>query len=306
MTDLEISPAPEGHEDSAHVAYPDLKALREARGLSLRDIYERTRISVFNLEAIEKGQFHLLPAPVYARPFIRSYALIIGAESEILLDVYDKHIQSLNDHIRHQQEAGGARRNSEGRYKRAIWLLSAATAAIIIIFMLARYSQPGPEIVPGQPAPPVQQVPDAKPAETSPPIVQPQAPPEASPGQEKTIQTDPISTVAQSRETLRARAPVTPVDNIPGKSVQPEIPRPATEKNYHLFMEARETVWLRIREDRNRSEQIILKPGETLERFAAESFTIDIGNAGGIDMMFQRKPVGSIGKRGQVVHLRFP
>ena len=71
-------------------------------------------------------------------------------------------------------------------------------------------------------------------------------------------------------------------------------------------MEARETVWLRIREDRHPSEQMILKPGETLDRFASESFTVDIGNAGGIDIVFQGKPVGNIGKSGQVVHLRFP
>jgi cytoskeleton protein RodZ len=306
MTDLEISPAPEGHEDSAPVVYPDLKALREAKGLSLRDIYERTRISVFNLEAIEKRQFHLLPAPVYARPFIRSYASAIGVEDKIILNAYERHLQSLSDQIRQAQEAGGTLQKTEGRYKRAIWLLSAATAAIIIIFMLARYSQPGPDIIPGQPAPPVQQAPVAKPVETPPPIAQPQAPPEASPGQGKTVQMDPVPTVVQSRETLQARAPVTPADNIPGKSVQPEIPKPATEKNYHLFMEARETVWIRIRDDRNRSEQIILEAGETIERFAAESFTIDIGNAGGIDMMFQGKPVESLGKRGQVVHLRFP
>jgi len=306
MADRKISPAPEDQKDSAPIVYPDLKALREAKGLSLRDIFELTRISVVNLEAIEKGQFHLLPAPVYARPFIRSYALVIGAESKILLDAYERHLQSLNDRIRQEQEAGGARRKTEGRYKRSIWLLSAATAAIIVIFMLARYNQQGPRIVPGQPVPLVQQAPDAKPAETSTPIAQPQPPPEASPGQEKTVQTDNIPTVAQSRKTIQARAPVTPADNIPVKSVQPEIPRPATEKNYHLFMEARETVWLRIGEDRNRPEQMILKAGETLERFAAESFTIDIGNAGGIDIMFQGKPVGNLGKRGQVVHLRFP
>ncbi|MDO9559782.1 MAG: DUF4115 domain-containing protein [Syntrophales bacterium] len=304
MTDRRISPAPENQEDSAPILYPDLKALREAKGLSLRDVFERTRISAVNLEAIEKGQFHLLPTPVYARPFIRSYALVIGAESEILLDAYERHLQSLNDRIRQEQEAGGTRRKTNGRYKRAIWLLSAAaTAAIIVIFVLVRYNQPGPEIVPGQPAAPVQQAPDVKPAETGPPIAQPL--PEASPGQEKTV-TAVIPKVAQPREVIQARAPATPADNIPVKSVQPEIPKQATEKNYRLFMEAREPVWLRIREDRNQSEQMILKAGETLERFAAESFTVDIGNAGGIDIMFQGKPVGSIGKRGQVVHLRFP
>lgn len=306
MTDHKINPAPDDQEDRAPIVYPDLKALREAKGLSLREIFERTRISVVNLEAIEKGQFHLLPAPVFARHFIRSYALVIGAESDILLDAYERHLQSLNDHIQQEQEAGGARQKTEGRYKRAIWLLSAATAAIIVIMMLARYNQPGPETVPVQPAPSVQQVPDAKPAETSPPIAQPQPPPEASPRQQKTVQTDNRPTVTQSRETLQARAPVTPADSIPVKSIQPVTQTPATEKNYHLFMEARETVWLRIREDRNHPEQMMLKAGETLERFAAESFTIDIGNAGGIDIMFQGKPIGSLGKSGQVVHVRFP
>jgi hypothetical protein len=51
---------------------------------------------------------------------------------------------------------------------------------------------------------------------------------------------------------------------------------------------------------------MILQAGETLERFASDSFTIDIGNAGGIAITFQGKSIGSIGKRGHVVHLRLP
>lgn len=306
MTDRIISPAREDRGDGAPVAYPDLKTLREAKGLTLRDLYERTRISAANLDAIEKGQFHLLPAPVYARPFIRSYALAIGTESKTLLDAYEKHLQSLNEHIRREKEAGGARRKIEGRYKRALLLVTAATAAIIFIFVLARYNQPVPEIVPGRPAPAVQQAPDAKLTETSPPIAQPQPPPEALPVRKKTGRTDNIPAVAQSRETIQARAPVTPADNIPVKSVPPDAPKPTSAKNYRIYMQAREPVWIRIREDGNRAEQMILQTGETLERFAAEAFTIDIGNAGGIDIMFQGKPIGSIGKRGQVVHMRFP
>jgi hypothetical protein len=88
--------------------------------------------------------------------------------------------------------------------------------------------------------------------------------------------------------------------------VQPETPQPVSEKKYHLFMEASEAVWIRILEDGNRSEQMILQAGETLERFASDSFTIDIGNAGGIAITFQGKSIGSIGKRGHVVHLRLP
>jgi cytoskeleton protein RodZ len=88
--------------------------------------------------------------------------------------------------------------------------------------------------------------------------------------------------------------------------VDPETPKAVSEKKYRLFMKAREEVWLRIREDGNQSEQMILQAGQTLERSANDPFTVDIGNAGGIALTFQGKPVESIGKRGQVVHLRFP
>jgi len=63
---------------------------------------------------------------------------------------------------------------------------------------------------------------------------------------------------------------------------------------------------VKVREDQNQPEQMTLTAGEKLERYASESFTIDIGNAGGIDIIFQGKSMGNIGKPGQVVHLRLP
>lgn len=53
------------------------KALTEARiarGLTLRDAERDTRISSKYLEALENGTLDLLPAPVYARAFMRTYA----------------------------------------------------------------------------------------------------------------------------------------------------------------------------------------------------------------------------------------
>lgn len=253
MTDTIIPPAQEDRNNNiSSVVYPDLKALREAKGLSLQDIYESTRISVTNLKAIENGQYQLLPAPVFARTFIRSYARVIGAESEILLAAYEKYLQSVNAPPGPEKEPERAWLKPGGHGKRIVWFVSATIAVITIVMLLSRYNQPGPEIAPTPPAPPVQTAPDMKP------------------------------------------------------NVEPEIPNPVSEKKYHLFVEAREPVWIRIRGDRNRPEQMILQAGETLERFASDSFTIDIGNAGGIAITFQGKSIGSIGKRGHVVHLRLP
>jgi hypothetical protein len=125
-------------------------------------------------------------------------------------------------------------------------------------------------------------------------------------GQEKTVPSETLPPAAPQRESSQAAPPAAVVDKIPQERIRPDVQKPETVKSYRLFMEAREQVWLRIRQDRNRPEQVILEAGDTLERFAADAFTLDIGNAGGIDITFQDKPLGRIGKRGEVVHLRLP
>jgi hypothetical protein len=52
--------------------------------------------------------------------------------------------------------------------------------------------------------------------------------------------------------------------------------------------------------------QVLLKPGERLERSAADYFLLDIGNANGISVTYQGKLLGSLGKPGEVIHLRLP
>jgi len=50
----------------------------------------------------------------------------------------------------------------------------------------------------------------------------------------------------------------------------------------------------------------MLKPGDKVEKTASESFQLDIGNAAGIDVIFQGKSLGSLGKQGQTLHIRLP
>ena len=51
---------------------------RVARGLTLRDVERDTRISSKYLQALEEGRLNVLPAPVYARAFMRTYAQYLG------------------------------------------------------------------------------------------------------------------------------------------------------------------------------------------------------------------------------------
>ena len=55
-----------------------LSEARNARGQTLRDVERDTRISTKYLQALEQGDLEALPAPVYARAFMRTYAQYLG------------------------------------------------------------------------------------------------------------------------------------------------------------------------------------------------------------------------------------
>ena len=62
-----------------------LVRVREARGLTLEDAERDTRISRRYLEALEAEQFEVIPAPVYARGFLRSYSQYLGLDPQEML-----------------------------------------------------------------------------------------------------------------------------------------------------------------------------------------------------------------------------
>ncbi|WP_206830733.1 helix-turn-helix domain-containing protein [Alicyclobacillus fructus] len=65
-----------------------LRARRESLGLTVEDIEERTKIRKRYIEALEAGQWDVLPGRVYARGFVRSYAEVLGLDGSELLEKY--------------------------------------------------------------------------------------------------------------------------------------------------------------------------------------------------------------------------
>ena len=71
----------------AEIGYRLIRA-REARGLTLEDAERDTRISRRYLEALECEQFEVIPAPVYARGFLRSYSQYLGMDPGEMLALF--------------------------------------------------------------------------------------------------------------------------------------------------------------------------------------------------------------------------
>ncbi|NOT67777.1 MAG: helix-turn-helix domain-containing protein [Methylophilaceae bacterium] len=65
-----------------------LKAAREARGISIEDVSERLHNSPRQINALESGQFEILPEPMITRGFIRNYARLLEIDAEPLLQAY--------------------------------------------------------------------------------------------------------------------------------------------------------------------------------------------------------------------------
>lgn len=66
-----------------------LKKRREEKNLSLEDLQEITKIQKRYIDAIERGNYHLLPGPFYTRAFIRNLAETLDLNPDQLLAQYE-------------------------------------------------------------------------------------------------------------------------------------------------------------------------------------------------------------------------
>src|SRR5947209_9194969 len=75
--------------------------LREARMRARIDITEvetRTKIRAKYLRAIENEEWELLPGPVYAKSFLRTYGDFLGLDSRMLVDEFRRRYEGPSDH----------------------------------------------------------------------------------------------------------------------------------------------------------------------------------------------------------------
>jgi len=71
---------------------PDLKRIREARGVSLRQMSSTTKIGTRFLEYIEGDRFTFLPAPIYLKGFLKEYARTVSLDPRRVSEAYMKRL----------------------------------------------------------------------------------------------------------------------------------------------------------------------------------------------------------------------
>ena len=75
----------------------ELRAARLAQGRSLEEIAAATRARLEQLRAIEDERFEVFPGHVYARGFLRNYAIALGLDPEPFVARYREHHQGRDE-----------------------------------------------------------------------------------------------------------------------------------------------------------------------------------------------------------------
>lgn len=88
---------PDERADNNQSLGTQLRATREARGVSLREISDQTRISMRHLEAIEMDNYKELPGGIFNRSFIKSYARYVRFEEGRALELYSRTARELGE-----------------------------------------------------------------------------------------------------------------------------------------------------------------------------------------------------------------
>ena len=67
-----------------------LRAAREARGISVSEVAEQTRIAPMYIECIENDNYKPLPGGIFNKGFVKSYARFIGLDEQDALQDYSR------------------------------------------------------------------------------------------------------------------------------------------------------------------------------------------------------------------------
>lgn len=85
-TPVSSPPGPWDQEAESFGAW--LSRHRRVRGIELREIAEDSKIGMTYLQAFEDDRFDILPAPVFAKGFLRQYANFVGLDPEEVVNFY--------------------------------------------------------------------------------------------------------------------------------------------------------------------------------------------------------------------------
>ena len=239
-----------------------LREAREKRGLSLRQVADRTRISVMALEALERNDIKRLPGGIFTRAFLRSYAGEVGLDP-------DQTVQDFLGQFPHEAPAVGRPTSqiddnqaieSGRRVAETVMRLLALSIPIagLVIYLGLRHSTPTPS-------------PQANRVTTVEPVTNAK-PPDAI---------DEPSPAAQSAPPQSTPSQPTPPSRTPPQSTPPLAPAAvSTADALTIVIAPQSDCWVSPTIDGEKLPSQLLAGGQRRELQAAREIVLTVGDGG--------------------------
>ena len=211
--------------------------------------------------------------------FIKSYSDFLGLDSAVILEKYRDILDERQGEKKEEEQKPKAARSYSSRYT----VLGVVTISLLILITITKFLiAPGIDELPAPIKPPTQAVVE-KPAMTN----------ATSHG----IFTTAAGKLFQTLTAQKAPAAAPPA--------RPEARSAQTTKmpavKYTLLITARELTWLRVTADGREPVEVLMKKGETTTWAANQRLIVLSGNAGGVELTLNGKPLGSLGPSGKIV-----
>ncbi|WP_430035639.1 RodZ domain-containing protein [Peribacillus simplex] len=111
-----------------------LKEAREAKGLSLEDLQELTKIQKRYLIGIEEGNYSMMPGKFYVRAFIKQYCEAVGLDSEEIFEQYKSEVPSVySEELPEQLSRVQSRKTIPAGDSKVVEMLPKILAAVLVI-----------------------------------------------------------------------------------------------------------------------------------------------------------------------------
>ena len=107
--------------------------------IDISEVEAQTKIRAKYLRAIENEEWDLLPGPVYAKSFLRTYSDFLGLDSRMLLDEFKRNYERHSEHeLRPMGRVAARERGRErDRHRRRVRTPSWAPIGVAVIVVLA-------------------------------------------------------------------------------------------------------------------------------------------------------------------------
>ncbi len=291
-----------------------LKAEREQQGLTVEQMMELTKLSRVNVHAIEDGNKDDFPHPVYAKGFIKNYAKALGLDSEEIGNEFSK-FYSVAEPSDETKDINSCidERISKNDYSDVSTRTSKSSIFIIFILVvvlagLVYYLNGSSFLNFGESQKSEVAVTDNanEPVEIN--AHNMESLPEKNEDISKVIPAE-ISTENTQPETSAqdSNNDITPVEKekiVPESPVKTEV-QPMVKNTVVITTKPGEACWLEATID-GTSQEYVLQENETVSLSYEKNLKIKFGNAGGVNIISDGKPISLNAAKGKVKTLEFP